>query len=255
MNSENINNVNFEEENENKLKEESLFNKNSIVKEEIKKHSEIRNKIKRINSSEDEIIKIDEDKFQLHLSADTLIFEGKLNVITTLQNKIYEPSKYKPEEVLKTRNEQGKIEFKEIPLENYIRWKYCDNEKNETETNAKIIEWSDGTYQLVIGDQYIDLMFSNMENVRYGYNVGNNMAIIGDNIIKRILINQEKLKNLHKKNKEDDTTKIQLSYNYFDKTTFRKEDYGSKYSRRRTLNKEFKEFYNLGKKRKRNENE
>ena len=38
---------------------------------------------------------------------------------------------------------------------NTIRWRF--NEDKEAETNSRLVEWSDGTYGIYVGDQYYDV--------------------------------------------------------------------------------------------------
>lgn len=248
QNIKNENNEEIEEnqEGEQENQEGEVDNQGENLNEELNEEKE---------PEEDEIIQIDHDRLKIDLDEDTEIYEAKLNVITTLQQKIFNPETYQPEESIKTTNEQGNTQYKAIPLENYIRWKYVEDENNDKTmvSNAKLIELSDGSHQLVIGNKFIDVNFSNMENVRYAIDVGNNINIIGKKVSKRMLLSTDIFQGL-KRQQSDHTSKIQLSYSFYDKTIFKKEEYGSKYSRRRNINKEIKEqekLEKLGKKRKR----
>ena len=79
-----------------------------------------------------------------------------------------------------------------------------ENGKKIIKSNAKIIELSDGSYQLVIGDQFIDIVFSNMDNVRYAIDAGNNINIVGKNITKRMLLSKDQFQGINKMKDEDE---------------------------------------------------
>ena len=84
----------------------------------------------------EEIIPITYDKLTNLNSEDYEIIEGKLSTITHFQPLIYNPETYKLEEKIKIKNEKGETEYKQIPLENYIRWKY--NQNKNTFLNYRI---------------------------------------------------------------------------------------------------------------------
>lgn len=50
--------------------------------------------------------------------------------------------------------------------ENTIRWRYSrgNNQHVFKESNARIIQWSDGTYSLKLGDEYSDILINDVEN-------------------------------------------------------------------------------------------
>lgn len=112
-------------------------------------------------------------------------FEIKLLNIVKVQNKPFDPKTYNPEKPIKYTNEHGKEVTKNFNLLNMIRWRYTDK-KNEDcysesdqlknlrefigyqarhdsqhiESNTRVVEWSDGTFSLVVGDEYFDMTFS-----------------------------------------------------------------------------------------------
>ena len=53
-------------------------------------------------------------------------------------------------------------------IDNYL---YLNEKSNSTNnkmiSNTKIVEWSDGTMQLLIGNEYFDINLSNIDNSRY----------------------------------------------------------------------------------------
>src|SRR5690348_1669474 len=73
------------------------------------------------------------------------IYEEKFNIMTTLQMKIYDNLKYKPEDKIKIKNEKGEDEEKDIALTNYIRWKNTNtNTNNNKDKDNKDAEINDG---------------------------------------------------------------------------------------------------------------
>ena len=194
----------------------------------------------------EEIIPITYDKLTNLNSEDYEIIEGKLSTITHFQPLIYNPETYKLEEKLKIKNEKGETEYKQIPLENYIRWKY--NQNNNLISNAKLIEWSDGTFQLVIGDKFFDVSFTKMNNVRYGIKINDNISLINQSVTKRMLISKNENDTLKMNYDNVGKSKVKVSYSYFEEKK-NEEKKGYRYSRRRNVNKDNM----LDKKRKRNE--
>jgi hypothetical protein len=184
------------------------------------------------------------------------IFEGKLNILSHFQTKAYNPETYKPEAKIKVKNEKDEDEFKSIPHQNYIRWKQTGNELKDIQSNAKIIEWSDGSYQLVVGNQFFDILFTNMANVRYGVKAKDNVSVIGGPISRRMLITKaedHEVKGETLAYDNEDKTQVKLSYSYFDRNTYKKDEFGSRFNRKRkaTPSSATKDNNNLNKKRKR----
>src|SRR5687768_13889849 len=68
------------------------------------------------------------------------IFEAKFSNLTTLQQKVYDPAKYKIEEKIKVKNDKGEEVEKDIPVSSYIRFKYIDNPEHKPEDNSQNLE-------------------------------------------------------------------------------------------------------------------
>jgi len=201
------------------------------------------------------------------------LFEVKLGSITRPQIKAYTADKYEKEAHLITKNDKGEDTEKIISHNNFIRWKYSkdkalrekkeinddeelineptsnncfEKELNETlgmrnltsasiESNCKMVEWSDGSIQMLIGDKYFDIMISDMVNNRIGtLDQDNDLVVIGKKIKKKMILQlNEETDLLAKKNENDDdvnNSKIKLSYSYFDKNEYVKDDH-SKFSK------------------------
>jgi hypothetical protein len=212
-----------------------------------------------MENSEFEEIKISpEKKFNF---SDYEVLEAKFNILTTFQSKAFDSSKYKPEEKIKIKNEKGEEEIKEIPLANYIRWRYRDTEINQNrtekdaelnkafgiknlnpnktaESNAKIVEWSDGTFQLIIGEEHFDIMFSNMDNVRFAIeDKEQNLTMINKPIKQRMIMTPTEFsqRTNEKISKQDESSqKVKVVYSYYDKQEYNKDDYSSKYGKKKT---------------------
>jgi hypothetical protein len=213
-----------------------------------------------MDSREYEEIKVTpEKKFNF---TDYEVLEAKFNIMTTLQSRIFDSSKYKPEDKIKIKNEKGEEEAKDIPLVNYLRWKYKDINDNQEhpscieaeleqafgiktlninkklESNAKIVEWSDGTFQLIIGEEHFDIMFSNMDNVRFGIeDREHNLTLINKPIKKRMILTPSEFSqktNEKVSKQEDNTQKVKVAYSYYDKQEYKKDEFSSKYAKKKT---------------------
>ena len=235
---------NEEEENpinENKNEENVEENENEENEENKKENSNINEEVlETISIPYDKLINLEKDNFE--------IIEGKLSTITHYQPIIFNPETYKMEEKLKIKNEKGEIEYKQIPLENYIRWKY--NQNKNIISNAKLIECSDGTHQLVIGNKFFDVTFTNMNNVRFGLKVDDNLSVINQIVSKRMLISKNESDSLKMKYEQIGKSKVKVSYSYFEEKKD-EEKKGNRYRRRNNIIKDKL----LDKKRNRNEKE
>ena len=167
---------------------------------------------------ETEDINIDYDKIEaLYLNKDQYsfpkdieVFEGKLGLISYLQENIYNKSQYKIEPKPSIINENGENENKPIPLERFIRFKLDDK---KLKSNAKLVEWSDGTMSLFIGKKYFDISTQQLYNSRIGVKIDDELSLVGLNIPKRMtasLTEEDAIK--VKKYTEDVTSKVKISY-------------------------------------------
>ena len=236
---------NEEEENpinENKNEENVEENENEENEENKKENSNINEEVlETISIPYDKLINLEKDNFE--------IIEGKLSTITHYQPIIFNPETYKMEEKLKIKNEKGEIEYKQIPLENYIRWKY--NQNKNIISNAKLIECSDGTHQLVIGNKFFDVTFTNMNNVRFGLKVDDNLSVINQIVSKRMLISKNESDSPKMKHEQIGKSKVKLNYFFFEE----KKDEEKKGTRYRRRNNIIKESSLLEKKRNRKDKE
>jgi len=182
------------------------------------------------------------------------VMEAKFNTMTTLQSKSYSSDTYIPEENFNVKNEKGVDEIKEIQLNQFIRWKYNNNEnlrenildttlgiKNLTNkaisSNAKIVEWSDGSHQLIIGDQHYDILFSEMDNVRFGVR-DKSIVVVNKPTRKRLILTPSEFSTGNKKlervvDTQETSQKTKLAYNFYDKQIYRKEDFSSMFGRKK----------------------
>jgi hypothetical protein len=167
---------------------------------------------------ETEDINIDYDKIEaLYLNKDQYsfpkdieVFEGKLGLISYLQENIYNKSQYKIEPKPSIINENGENENKPIPLERFIRFKLDDK---KLKSNAKLVEWSDGTMSLFIGKKYFDISTQQLYNSRIGVKIDDELSLVGLNIPKRMtasLTEEDAIK--VKKYTEEVTSKVRISY-------------------------------------------
>ena len=168
---------------------------------------------------ETEEINIDYDKIEaLYLNKkeykfprDIEIFEGKLGLISYLAEPVYNPKIYNPEPKPKIINEIGQKESKSIPLESFIRFKLDDNRK--LKSNAKLVEWSNGTMSLFIGKKYYNITKQKLMNCRIGVKINDELSLVGLNIPNRMTASLTEEDAVYaRKYKEDETSKVKITY-------------------------------------------
>ena len=130
MREENIINNNDNEEENNNEKDNNNEEDNNLEDNNEEKEEENKEK------SNFETLKVDYNKL-ISLPDNIEIFEGKFSLLTHFQEKCFDPNTYVKENKIKIKNEKDEIEYKYIPLENYIRWKYNNNKK--IISNAKMV--------------------------------------------------------------------------------------------------------------------
>ena len=168
---------------------------------------------------ETEELNIDYDKIEaLYLykkeykfPRDIEIFEGKLGLISYLDEPIYNSKNYQIQPKPSIINESGKKEEKPIPLERFIRFKLDENRK--LKSNAKLVEWSDGSMSLFIGKKYFNISTQKLMNCRIGVKINDEVSLVGLNIPNRMtafLTEEDAL--LARKFKEDESSKVKITY-------------------------------------------
>ena len=266
MNEENIihNNDNKEDNNndeennneeDNNIEEDNNNDDDNNIEEDINNDED--NNIEEDNNNEEdnndesnfETLKVDYNKL-ISLPDNIEIFEGKFSLLTHFQEKCFDPNTYVKENKIKIKNEKDEIEYKYIPLENYIRWKY--NKNKQIISNAKMVEWNDGSFSVIIGEKYFDVDFSSMNSVRFGIQIDENTAIINQNINKRMLLQVDENQENEVIYDEGDKSKVKVSYSYYNKNVYNKDDFVIGFKKRRNI---LKEHDRLQKKRKREKNE
>ena len=266
MSEENIINNNDNEEDNNNDEENNNEEDNNIEEDnnndddnniEEDNNNDEDNNIEEDNNNEEdnndesnfETLKVDYNKL-ISLPDNIEIFEGKFSLLTHFQEKCFDPNTYVKENKIKIKNEKDEIEYKYIPLENYIRWKY--NKNKQIISNAKMVEWNDGSFSVIIGEKYFDVDFSTMNSVRFGIQIDENTAIINQNINKRMLLQVDENQENEVIYDEGDKSKVKVSYSYYNKNVYNKDDFVIGFKKRRNI---LKEHDRLQKKRKREKNE
>ena len=168
---------------------------------------------------ETEELNIDYDKIEaLYLNKkeykfprDIEIFEGKLGLISYLDEPIYNSKNYQIQPKPSIINENGRKEEKPIPLERFIRFKLDENKK--LKSNTKLVEWSDGSMSLFIGKKYFNISTQKLMNCRIGVKINDEVSLVGLNIPFRMTasLTEEDAIN-SKKYKEDETSKVKITY-------------------------------------------
>jgi hypothetical protein len=194
------------------------------------------------------------------------VFEGKFGNIARIQFGCFNQEKYQPEDPIILTDEKGQRVEKVFSYENFVRWKYQQNEKNEVEdkcesellrlfniedkenkgikSNSRIVEWSDGSFQLLIGNEFFDITVNNTSNTRFAINSEKEHSLmVCDGIKKKMIIKKnirnenipakrresysyEDLRHLKEKVKED--IKVKTFHSYYNKNKFTREEYMSK---------------------------
>lgn len=140
------------------------------------------------------------------------IVQTKFSSLTKLQYKIFDCKTYEKEAPVRIKNDLGQDTEKIINHKNYIRWRYSKEDlKNETkfeydkdlndllgikdksnkpiESNTRIIEWSDGTFQMTVGDTYFDIMISETPNSSLGIiDLESDIVSVGKPISKKMIL-------------------------------------------------------------------
>lgn len=203
---------------------------------------------------------------KLYNFSDYDIYEGKFGNIARIQFSCFDSKTYEPEAPIVFIDEKGHRVEKIFPYDKFIRWRYSNEEgkvtqeKDETEenllrilnienqdrrhieSNARIVEWSDGSFQLIIGNEYFDININKSANTRLAVNADNEHAlVIGESIKKKMIIKRnfkyenlnrresisfEDIRKLKENNKED--SKIKTFHSYYNKNKFSTEEYKSK---------------------------
>ena len=222
--------------------EENKIDQNDeIMSDEASNESKIDNT--ETQPSEEVTVLIDYDKLNSQPPSSVEIFEGKLSIFSSFQFKGFDSDTFKPEGKIKIRNEKDEEEFKTIPVLNYIRWK---NENLMQKSNSKIVEWSDGSYSLFIGEKHFDILLTNMDNIRYGINAGD-VSLISNPVKKRMVVTSD---DGISQQQEQKGSMVQIKGRYYNAQICKKEEMSSKYSRRKKEHQS-KNLENLTRKRKR----
>lgn len=99
---------------------------------------------------------------------DKTIYYAKVPQFLTIDPIPFDPLTFQK----KVEERMAKYSSKEDQLgdrlieENTIRWRYSRDKDQRVfkESNAQIIQWSDGSFSLKIGDEYTDILVNNTEN-------------------------------------------------------------------------------------------
>ena len=106
------------------------------------------------------------------------------------------------------------------------------------ESNAKIVEWSHGTLQLVIGEEHFNIMFANIDNVRVGLeDKERNLTLISKPIKQRMILTSSEFsqRTNEKVIKQDDSSqKVKVVNSFYDKQEYNKYEFTSKYGKKNT---------------------
>ena len=200
-------------------------------------------------------------------------FEIKLSSIARVQNKPFNIENYQPEKPYKYTNEHGKEVNQKFNLLNVVRWRYSDKgtvqpyEESEQvknlrefigyqsrypdrkiESNTRVVEWSDGTHSLVVGDEYFDMTFSKANNTHV-YVKAEDLLIQKNKVNKKCIIKPSKnAKRAHKavlKNVNDKTKQVksvEKTFIFADDPKIKKKRGGNEPPTKKRVKKEVDKF-------------
>jgi hypothetical protein len=203
---------------------------------------------------------MEDDEFilsNLNLPVDSLLsfkdynaVELKLGHCSRVQFKRFDEENYNCEPMIKLENERGIEIEKKIYWSNYIRWRENESAPIEEEdkavaerlgysfvnnkfieSNAQLVEWSDGSYQLLIGDQYFDIISTDLKQTKYGVKVSDNVLLKGQVNKKFIAKPTERAENSMNSKIISETiskNKTKLAYSFFDRNEYRKQDFSGR---------------------------
>lgn len=97
----------------------------------------------------------------------TTIYYAKMPEYLTIDPVPFDPPSFKSkvEERLKTSSKEDQLGERLID-ENTVRWRYSRDENQQVykESNAQIVQWSDGSFSLKLGAEYTDIMVNDTDN-------------------------------------------------------------------------------------------
>lgn len=197
------------------------------------------------------------------------VTEGKFGNLTRLQMKMFSPKTYKPEDPIILKSDKGEEIEKLIPHQNYIRFRkstkisknndnYINNEENQSskpddlanfvnlqkknniDCNARIVQWSDDSYQLVIGDKYFDLIMSKLDDTKVGiYDDDNKMVLIKKDIESKCIVKTTGFDDDEVVQYESKQNKVKTAYNFYDTIEYKKDSYGNIFSKSKKNEEKF----------------
>lgn len=107
--------------------------------------------------------------YQTSSSADDkTVYYAKVPQLLTIDPVPFDPPTFQKkveERVSKYSSKEDQLGDRLIE-ENTVRWRYSRDKSQRVfkESNTQIVEWSDGTFSLKIGDEYTDILVNNTEN-------------------------------------------------------------------------------------------
>jgi hypothetical protein len=138
-------------------------------------------------------------------------------------------------------NEKATNKYNSKDIDNYLNLVEKSNNPSNIKmiSNTKIVEWSDGTMQLLIGNEYFDINKSIIDNSRYAiYDRENDLFNVKNQIKKRFIIVPSDMSSdidSRFKSTAESSTKTKLTYSYFDKNTFNKEEFAKGRARKSAI--------------------
>lgn len=101
------------------------------------------------------------------------------------------------EELIKSESEEVYVsrKFRNELMDQYLkktRWRYKEGEEGVIESNARLVEWEDGSYGIYVGDKYYDIDGESPHN-QMVYTVSDDLMILQNRVAYSGNIRQNRL--------------------------------------------------------------
>jgi len=141
-------------------------------------------------------------------NSETRLSELKLANLLRTQTKEFSRETYTEELPITVVDQKGNVTERKWHPENVIRWRYSKTEDEEPddydkeleqnldikcrkrrkiETNTKVVEWSDGSVQMIVGDEVFDLTTNEMAHT-YLFRKYEDLLVCKDEVIEKTIL-------------------------------------------------------------------
>ena len=173
-------------------------------------------------------------------TAEYTVFSLRTNTASKVNFEPYNESTYEKEPHELITDQRGKEFEKFTSQDQYIRFRpteikldedafltaFRSNKASDCGSNAKLIEWSDGTMSLAVGNNMIEITKSDALNTKVAFKNGSFYKTKADLAAKLMLTtNSQKRDEVLKIHTNINKTLTQTTYTFFDPNEYNKEDF------------------------------